>query len=294
MRPAAFRFVVTDSAERVDRLVADATGRGRRAVKEWLKAGIVRVDGRIAKGSEIPMAGSEIVVEDVDADVAPATADWRVVVETKRFVAVDKPAGLHCVRGRSAGSLAELVRHRFGDLGPVGDDPAEAGLVHRIDRDTSGLVIVALDRNTWLRLRAAFREGRTRKHYLAIVSGSMDRAREIDLPLARRGARMSVAGRHDEALAARTQVEPLDGGDGWSLVLATMSTGAMHQVRVHLSSIGHALVGDTAYGGVPLPGCSRSGQLLHAMRVQIDDDVDVSVGPPGDFLAAYAQLRRAR
>jgi 23S rRNA pseudouridine1911/1915/1917 synthase len=293
MRP--FRFVVTGTDERLDRLVADATGRGRRAVKEWLKAGIVRLDGHVASGSEIPRSGSEVVVEDDGPDVAAATAAhaWWPVVETERFVAVAKPAGLHCVRGRTPGSLAELVQQRYGDLTLVGDVPEEAGLVHRIDRDTSGLVVVARQRTAWRELRSAFRAGRTRKRYLALACGLLDRARDIDLPLARRGAKMAVAGRHDDALDARTYVEPLESGENWTLVLATMTTGAMHQVRVHLAAIGHPLLGDTVYAGPLLRGCARSGQLLHAMRVEIDDEIDVSVGPPEDFLAAYAQLRRA-
>jgi 23S rRNA pseudouridine1911/1915/1917 synthase len=293
MRP--FHFVVTGTGERLDRLVADATGRGRRAVKEWLRAGIVRVDGHVATGAEIPRAGSEVVVENDVRDVAAPTAAsaWRPVLETERFVAVAKPAGLHCVRGRTAGSLAELVQQRYGDLTMVGDSPEEAGLVHRIDRDTSGLVIVARQRAAWRQLRSAFRAGRTRKRYLALASGSVGRARDIDLPLARRGARMAVAGRHDDALEAYTEVEPLDGGENWSLVLATMTTGVMHQIRVHLAAIGHPLLGDTAYDGPVLHGCARSGQLLHAARVEIDDEIDVSLGPPEDFLAAYAQLRRA-
>jgi 23S rRNA pseudouridine1911/1915/1917 synthase len=295
MRPLAFRFVVTGNAERLDRLVADFTGRGRRTVKDWLRAGIVRLDGRVATGSEIPLAGSEVVVEDGSDDVAAATnsAAWRPVVETDAWIAVAKPAGLHCVRGRTAGSLAELVQERYGDLTLVGDVADDGGLVHRIDRDTSGLVIVARQRRTWQRLRAAFGAGRTRKQYLALVAGSLDRTRDIELPLARRGSRMAVAGRHDDALEARTHVEPLEGCEDWSLVLATMTTGAMHQVRVHLAAAGLPLIGDTVYGGPLLGGSARRGQHLHAMRVEIDEEIDVSVGPPEDFLAAYAALRRA-
>jgi 23S rRNA pseudouridine1911/1915/1917 synthase len=306
VRPPAIRFVVTGSHERLDRLVADATGCGRRAVREWLRAGAVRVDGRVASGSDVPAAGSEVVLEsnshtpaeerDGDGSATSARADWRPVVETERFVAVAKPAGLHCVRGRTPGSLAELVQQRYGDLASVGDDPAEAGLVHRIDRDTSGVVVVARTRSAWLQLRAAFRSGRTRKSYLALAAGSLASAREIDLPLTRRGARMAPAGRHDDALEARTFVEPLDGGDDWTLVRATMATGAMHQVRVHLAAIGHPLLGDATYGGPALRGPDdtrmRDGQLLHAMRVEIEGAVDVSLGPPEDFLTAYALLRR--
>jgi 23S rRNA pseudouridine1911/1915/1917 synthase len=296
MRPAAVRFVVTGSSERLDRLVSDATGRGRRAVKEWLKAGIVTIDGRIASGSEVPRAGSEVVIEEAAPDVAAATSanQWQVVWETGRYAVVSKAAGVHCVRGRSRGSLAEQLESRYGDLTSVGDDPDEGGLVHRIDCDTSGLVIVARERAAWRALRSAFSEARTRKQYLALARGRVRDAQDIDRPLARRGARMAIAGRYDDALEARTRVEPLESGNDWSLVRATIATGAMHQVRVHLAAIGHPLIGDTTYGGPVLCGCTRPGQLLHAMRVQVEGELDVSAGPPEDFLAAYAQLRRER
>jgi 23S rRNA pseudouridine1911/1915/1917 synthase len=307
MRPPAIRFVVTDNHERLDRLIADATGSGRRAVREWLRAGAVRLDGRVASGSDAATAGSEVVIEagslvvaedrDDDGSASTVRADWRPIVETEGYLVVAKPAGLHCVRGRTPGSLAELVQERYGDLTSVGDDAAEAGLVHRIDRDTSGVVVIARTRSVWLQLRAAFRAGRTRKSYLALVAGALASAREIDLPLARRGVRMAPAGRHDVALEAETRVEPLEGGDDWTLVRATMTTGAMHQVRVHLAAIGHPLFGDATYDGPALHGYAgrprmREGQLLHAMRVEIDGTVDVSAGPPEDFLAACALLRQ--
>src|SRR5688572_16804736 len=187
MRPAAIRFVVTGNGERLDRLVADATGRGRRAVREMLRSGSVKVNGRIAAASDVPSPGSEVEVDDPAPEVATATsqwasqAAWRVVVERERFVVAMKPAGVHCERGKTPGSLAELVEERYGSLARVGDRPEEGGLVHRIDRDTSGVVVIARDRDAWLRLRRAFSEGRTRKQYLALASGRLGKERTIDL-----------------------------------------------------------------------------------------------------------------
>ncbi len=293
MSPGGFRFIVPRPGERVDRLVADATGRGRRAVRQWLEAGCVRVDGRIARASDSPPSGSQILVEDLSAPQDPGPS-WtlRIVAHNEHRIVVAKPAGLHCERGKSAGSVAELLEQAYGDLSQVGARAAEAGLVHRIDRDTSGVVIAAREAGEYRRLREAFRSGATLKHYLALAAGRLGGARQIDLALARRGDRMIVAGRHDDALPARTGLELLDGGDDWSLVLASMSTGVTHQVRVHMAAAGHPLLGDSLYGGPSLPGSQRSGHLLHALRVQVAGDVDVTVGPPEDFLKAYASLSR--
>jgi len=300
---SVFRFVVPSTGERLDRLVADATGRGRRTVRRWLQAGNVRVNGRIAAASDKPEAGSEVLVDEAPLQrhagavlgIALGVAlEIDVVVESEHVIVVSKPAGLHCERGKSAGSVAELLEARYGDLSWIGDRSEEAGLVHRIDRDTSGVVVVARDRPTYQQLRGAFRCGATRKQYLALVAGRLERAVDVDLPIARLATRMAPASGHAVGMPARTTFEPLDGDDAWTLVLATMNTGVMHQVRVHLAAVGHPLVGDSLYGGPSLDGCTREGQLLHAMRVQVGDDIDVAIGPPQDFLRAYARLQRGK
>jgi 23S rRNA pseudouridine1911/1915/1917 synthase len=251
------------------------------------------VDGRVASAADTPAAGSEIVVEDeTPAPSTGARPALQVVIEDDRRVVVFKPAGLHCERGKSAGNIADLLEQRYGDLSRVGDRPEEAGLVHRIDRDTSGVVIAALDRREYRRLRQLFRSGAATKHYLALAAGRLRKPVEIDLALTRRAGRMVPAGRHEEGRPALTRFEPLDGAADWSLVLATMRTGVMHQVRVHMAAAGHPLFGDSLYGGPALAGCPRHGQLLHALRIEAGGDIDVTVGPPEDFLAAYARLRR--
>ncbi|MFN2425102.1 MAG: pseudouridine synthase [Candidatus Binatia bacterium] len=289
-----FRFVAPSTGERLDRLVADETGCGRRTAKRWLQGGNVRVNGHVAGASDIAAAGSEIVVSSNDEsfdDVPPPPA-LDVVLEDEHVLVVNKPAGVHCERGRSAGSVADLLEERYGDLRWIGDRPEEAGLVHRIDRDTSGAVVVARDRPTYRRLREAFRVGATRKQYLALAAGYLAGPIDVDLSLSRRAGRMAPATRFDDAIAAHTMLAPLDGGEDWTLVLATMSSGAMHQVRVHMAAIGHPLLGDRLYGG-PQPAASlRDGQLLHAMRVQVAGEIDVTVRAPTDFLHAYSTLKR--
>jgi len=292
MTPDAFRFVISEPAQRMDRLVADATGRGRRTVRQWFLARRVRVDGHVVHASDSLEPGREVVIsaEEVAHAVGGAPA-VRILHEDRRRVILAKPAGLHCERGKSAGSVAGFLEARYGDCSRIGERPEEAGLVHRLDRDTSGVLIAARDAGEYRHLRGAFRDSLTLKQYLALAVGPLEHAIEVDLPLARRGSRMTAAGPHDDALPALTLLEPLEAGPGWCLVLATMRTGVMHQVRVHMALAGYPLLGDSLYGGPSLPGCSRQGQLLHALRVQVGDDIDVTTGPPEDFLRACATLR---
>jgi 23S rRNA pseudouridine1911/1915/1917 synthase len=286
-------FLATGGELRLDRLVADVTGRGRRAVRQLIRDGSVRIDGRIATGAETPRPGSEITIAVADVAHAPDLPVPAVVAETRDWLLLAKPAGLHCERGRSAGSVAEFLAGRDPSATQIGDRPEEAGLAHRLDRDTSGAILAARNRSSYGRLREAFAAGRTRKEYLALVAGDLSAARRIDLPLARRGDRMTPAGPREDAFAAATAVEPLERGDGWTLVLALMRSGAMHQVRVHLAAIGLPLIGDALYGGPELAGCSRAGQLLHASRIVIRGgiEIDAAVAAPADFVAALALLR---
>lgn len=297
MPSTPFRFVVPSGGMRMDRLVADASGAGRRTVKDWFRKGLVRAGGHVVRASELASGGTEVTVERETGEAeAPAFAPRLVpiVFEDERRLVVGKPAGLHSERGRSAASVASFLERKFGDRSAIGDRPEEAGLVHRLDRDTSGVLLAANDAAEYRRLRRAFREGRSRKQYLAIVAGRVEEPAEIEIPLARRGSRMAAATVHDRALPARTVVEPLESGEDWSLVLATIRSGAMHQVRVHLALEGFPLVGDELYGGPRLEGCPREGQLLHALRIQVDGELDVTAAPPGDFVAALARLRSGR
>jgi 23S rRNA pseudouridine1911/1915/1917 synthase len=299
MPPGVVRLVAACDAERVDRLICDQTGRGRRTVREWLRQGRVRVNGHVVAASQPVGAGSEILIEEPGTDPLSPGSDseekkkLRLVFESGEIVVVAKPAGVHSERGRSGDSLAALLEERYGDLSAGGDRPAEAGLVHRLDRDTSGVVVAARTRPVYRELRRAFSRGETTKQYLALASGRLEGPQEIRLPLVQRGARVAIAGAYDRGIEACTFVKPLESGRNWTLVLAEMKTGAMHQVRCHLAAVGHPLIGDVLYGGVRPEGLVREGQLLHALRIRIGAGIDVTTGPPEDFLAAYAALRRS-
>jgi 23S rRNA-/tRNA-specific pseudouridylate synthase len=135
-----------------------------------------------------------------------------------------------------------------------------------------------------------FRRRQVTKTYLALVEGGIDSSFTIDLPLARRGARVVAAGPNDRALAASTRIRSLDGSADWSLVEATTKSGVAHQIRAHLALAGHPIIGDRKYGGQLAPPDTRDGHLLHALRVILPDLLDVAAPISADFVRAYARL----
>jgi 23S rRNA-/tRNA-specific pseudouridylate synthase len=239
-----------------------------------------------------PWRGSvlELLPEPAPSESAPAGA-LSIAWEDAGLLAVDKPAGLHTVRGRSTDSAEALLERMRPELATVRELSGDSAFVHRLDRDTSGVVLAALDVETWRAMRAAFSERRVEKRYLAIVEGRVAGPMHIDSSLARRRSRVVAAARRDRALAAITDVEPIESAADWSLVCARMRTGVTHQIRAHLALAGHPILGDLKYGGTPAPAGTRAGQLLHAWRIAVDGRLDVTVPPPPDFETVLANLR---
>lgn len=296
-------YLVPAAGGRVDRLVSDFTGCGRRQARSWLSLGLVRVDGHKVRQGELLHAGQRVEIGSAPTDEAapratneasPATADaMRVIFESDALLAVFKPAAVHTHRGRSAPTAADFVETILGSQAHVGERAEEAGIVHRLDRDTSGVLLVARHRDSYLRLRDAFASGESLKFYLALVDRRLRTSRTIDAALARGAHRMIVARPHERAWNAQTFVQPLDGGTDWTLVLASMRSGVSHQIRAHLALIGHPLLGDSVYGSSPAPAGTREGHLLHAARIVIRRErIDLSVAAPPDFVRAYAALQR--
>lgn len=261
------------------------------------------VDGRIAKASQ-PIESGQTVTLFPEAPLpaaqsAPTIGNaMRVLLQRDDLIVLDKPAGIHSHCGKSSDSAAAFMVRRFGaSQNEIGKAGIEAGVAHRLDRDTSGVLLAATSTTCFNQLRSAFREHRVRKHYLALVWGCCAPRLHCDLPLSRRASRVVLARRHDRRLHAETLVETVEVGDHWSLVQAETATGAPHQIRVHLAALGHPLVGDTLYGGAAIDSATRKGHMLHAQRIQTqissesDEPIDVTAAVPSDFLATLARLR---
>lgn len=257
------------AGERVDRAVALLTGWSRSAVRTLVEAGSVLVDGRVAGRSERLEAGSRLewtaepAVEPgphAEPDV-PVT----VVYEDADLVVVDKAAGLvvHPGSGHREGTLVGGLLARY-DLAGVGE-PDRPGIVHRLDRETSGLLVVARTDAAYTGLVAMLAAHDVEREYVAVVVGRPEATRgTVDAPIgrsARTPTRMSVRTGGREA---RTHYEVIDRFADTSLLAVTLETGRTHQIRVHLAAIGHPVLGDPVYGRTD-PRVGRP--FLHAARL---------------------------
>ncbi|MEO6029751.1 MAG: pseudouridine synthase [Candidatus Binatia bacterium] len=223
-------------------------------------------------------AGDAVTVTPLSDDPGASTTPvLTVVYADDDLVAIDKPPSLPTTVGRTPGpSVAAALTAAYPEMASLGD-VHHAGLVHRLDTGTSGLLIAARSPAAYARLRTEFRAKAVAKDYLAVVSGRLASAEIVDAPLARhrrsRG-RMIVAKSGAKAWPARTEISPLASDGDYTLVHLRMRTGVTHQLRVHLAILGHPIIGDLRYGSVALPALSGSTEtgwhFLHARRVRFD------------------------
>ncbi len=263
--------------ERLDKAVAKLFGVSRGRAMDWIAEGRVRVDGRRAPKGAPVVAGSRISVQrpPPDQPVPEPELPIRIVHADAHVVVADKPAGMpsHPLKPGEKGTAANALVGRFPELARVGPSPREGGLVHRLDTDTSGLLLAARTDAVHAMLRAQFAARTVEKGYLALVAGEIHAGGEIALPLAHdpRDARRMMAisdPEYAEEHAARnavTRFAPVERRSGFTLLDVEIPTGVMHQIRAHLAFIGHPLAGDALYGGPALPGLSR--HFLHASRL---------------------------
>jgi 23S rRNA pseudouridine1911/1915/1917 synthase len=267
------------AGERLDRSLALLTGWSRAEVARLIDEGAVLVGGRAVPKSHRLEAGSvvELLSEPAVAQPPgpePVPVDVRFADED--VVVVSKPPGLvvHPGAGHAGGTLVNGLLERFPDLAAVGD-PARPGIVHRLDRDTSGLMIVARSQRAYDALVDALARQAIERRYLALVWGHLDSPRGvIDAPIGRSPTRRTRMAVRDEGRAARTgyEVQREYETPAVSLLECRLETGRTHQVRVHLSAIEHPVVGDAAYRG-DRPSLRPGRPFLHAHRLELDHPV---------------------
>ncbi len=286
-------------APRLDLFVASALDLSRTQAATLIANGCVSVEGRAERASYRPVAGERVLVE-----IAPARE--RVVIgeeialvvayEDENVLVVDKPAGMvvHPAPGNWTGTLVNALKGRGGPLSDLGGEARE-GIVHRLDKETSGLLLVAKTDRAHRVLGAAMQRREIVRRYAALCWGHLDGdAITVEKPIARDPRdrkRMAVV---STGRAARTDFVRLARFDAADLLRAHLHTGRTHQIRVHLSSIGHPVVGDDTYGGgggrrlVPLP---LKRHFLHAawLRFRLPDSgtmIELRSALPPDLVGA--------
>jgi 23S rRNA pseudouridine1911/1915/1917 synthase len=291
--PIELRVGEEAAGTRLDRFLAEPLGSRARA-QILIDSGNVMVDGR-ARPKRHPVAAGELVTVEVVEEVPEAPGSpvpFAVAYEDEHLMIVDKPAGVvvHPARGHRTGTLAQALAGR----GAGGEEPWRAGIVHRLDRDTSGLLVVAKSDPVHRALKQLLAERRLRREYLALVAGHPEaRTGTIDAPIGR--------DRHDRVLMSIDSADPREARTHFeierllpatALVRVALETGRTHQIRVHMAAIGHPVSGDPQYGTAGEYGLTR--QFLHAARLAFAHPVtgagvDVSSELPDDLRRALEE-----
>jgi len=263
-----------EAGERLDRHLAHRLDVARNRVRPWFDEGRVSVNGAAAKPSSLLRAGDEVAVEvpdePPDAGLVAEAGELAVLYEDADLAVLDKPAGLavHPGAGRTHGTLAHHLLYRYPETAGVGG-PGRPGIVHRLDRDTTGVLVVARSERAYRALTAAFAAREVKKTYVAIVYGVPRPASgRVELPIGRDPRdrkRMAVipppippkGAVRQGGRPAATRYRTLESVHGVSRLELGLETGRTHQIRVHLKAIGHPLVGDPVYGEARWRGLER-------------------------------------
>jgi 23S rRNA pseudouridine1911/1915/1917 synthase len=298
---------------RLDRFLTSVLpGQSRSHIQRLIKNGHVQVAGRQAKANQPVKEGQQVTVdipEPVDPAPAAEALPLDIVYQDRDVIVIDKPAGMvvHPAAGHSSGTLVNALLHHVSDLSGVGGEK-RPGIVHRLDRGTSGLMVVAKHDAAHAELARQFRDREVEKEYVALVWGVVQAGRRVDAPIGRdpvdRKKMSARARRSREAVTRIVGAEPF--GRTLTLARVAIQTGRTHQIRVHLSTIGHAIVGDPLYGGVRrrIPGDLRAvthleRPFLHAARIAFkhpDDGrrMEFTCPLPEDLQRVLDDLREQR
>ncbi len=296
-----------DAGKRLDQLVHERLPEfSRSRIQEWIKAGRIRVNQGQQRASHLVRAGDAIDVEPAEPAPLHATAEsipLAVLYEDDDVVAINKPAGMvvHAGAGVHSGTLVNALVHRFAALSAVGG-ALRPGIVHRLDRFTSGVILVAKNDAAHQALAAQFSGRQVEKIYLALVHGTVKaETGRIERPIARDPVRRTrMTARLKEGRAAWTEYRVLRRFQKFTLLEARIGTGRTHQIRVHLSSIGHPVAGDTVYGAPAIvEGQPPLGRFfLHARRIRFHQpttgaEISVEAPVPAELEAWMAGLASA-
>jgi 23S rRNA pseudouridine1911/1915/1917 synthase len=276
----------------------------RSRLQGWIKDRRVHLDGVPARSSHILRGGEQIELTPAELPPLKATAEdlpLVVLYEDQDVVVIDKPAGMvvHAGAGHHEGTLVNALLHHFGQLSAVGGD-LRPGIVHRLDKDTSGVLVVARTDRAHQSLAAQFHSREVEKIYLALVQGITPEEGTISYPITRDPVRRTrMTARLGTGRKALSQYRTLERIGRFSYLRVRIGTGRTHQIRVHLATIGHPIVGDMLYGAARhidgLPALDRF--FLHAASLRFrspstGDIIHVESRLPAELANWFELLKR--
>jgi 23S rRNA pseudouridine1911/1915/1917 synthase len=308
------RLDVTDEHDgtRIDHCITSVLpDRSRSQIQRLIRDGLVRLNQRPVRASHAVHTGDVIDLEipaPTPSTPVPEALPITIIHDDPDLVVVDKPAGMvvHPAVGHASGTLVNALLHHVTGLSGIGGEQ-RPGIVHRLDRGTSGVMVVAKHDTAHAELSRQFADREVEKEYVALVWGLLNTGRRIDAPLGRDPVnRQKMSTRARRARSAVTRVTDTERLRGLTLARVAIATGRQHQIRVHLNSIGHPVVGDAVYGGVRrhlaadhriLASLDRP--FLHSFRIAFTHPrdgrrVEFTTPLPGDLQAILDELREQR
>lgn len=297
------RIVAEEGHGRLDAFLAgrDELGLSRSRIKGLIEEGHVTLNGAVPKAKQPVAPGDEVVVAIPDPepmDLEPEDIPLDIVYEDEEVLVINKQRGLvvHPAAGHWTGTLVHAVLDKVEDLEGIGGE-LRPGIVHRLDKDTTGLLVVAKTERAMASLQDQIREHSARRIYWALVHGnSMPETGRIEAPIGRHpGDRKRMAVNTKAGRDAVTRFRVLERYRGYALLECQLETGRTHQIRVHLSFIGHPVVSDPLYG-TRKPHLGMPPQALHARQLGFRHPVtgewmEFTVEPPADMMAVIQRLR---
>lgn len=275
----SLEYTVEKGGERIDKWLSGTNGElSRSMIQRLLKEGNIRVNGRAAAKSYTVRAGDAVSVdipEPTELDVVPEDIPIEIVFEDEHLLVVNKPKGMvvHPAAGNYSGTLVNALLYRCkGRLSSI-NGVIRPGIVHRIDKDTSGLLIVAKTDAAHIGLAEQIKAHTFTREYQAVVCGRFkELSGTVDAPIGRHPAdRKKMCVTEKNSKEAKTEYTVIEEYGGYSYVSLKLFTGRTHQIRVHMSYMGHPVVGDEVYGK-PSKWCK--GQCLHAKRIGFVHPID--------------------
>ena len=286
---------------RIDKLTADNTDISRSFAAKLCEDGLIEVNGKAVDKKYKASEGDAVVIhvpEPETTEVVPENIPLDIVYEDNDVIVVNKPKGMvvHPAPGNPSGTLVNALMYHCGDSLSAINGVVRPGIVHRIDKDTSGLLAAAKNNDAHLKLAEQLKERKALRKYWAIVNGNIKEDElTVDKPIARHPKdrkRMAVVHGGREAI---THIRVLERFGQYTLVECQLETGRTHQIRVHTASIGHSIVGDKVYG-IAKEKFNLSGQLLHAKTIGFvhpttGEMMEFTSDLPEDFQSVLEKLK---